>query len=277
MDRILMRDLFWQLITDEEYQTLKKLIESAIGVNLNLNRRDFIENLLLKRFKDLDVSDFKTYYEFLKNNEQEMTCLINLVTNVSTDFFREKHHFEYMEKHILPMLIASKRKIRLWSAGCSTGEEPYSIAMTLFEAIENISAYDIRILATDINTKALETAREGLYNQSHSEKLSDHTKSFHVVEDGNVKKIQINNAQREMIAFRKLNLLEVWPMKNLFDVIFCRNVTIYLKPEVTEQLFKQFDKLLEPGGFLILGHSESLNLFSDRYICLGKTIYKKVR
>lgn len=81
-----MRDLFWQLITDEEYQTLKKLIESAIGVNLNLNRRDFIENLLLKRFKDLDVSDFKTYYEFLKNNEQEMTCLINLVTNVSTDF-----------------------------------------------------------------------------------------------------------------------------------------------------------------------------------------------
>lgn len=272
-----MRDLFWQLITDEEYQTLKKLIESAIGVNLNLNRRDFIENLLLKRFKDLDVSDFKTYYEFLKNNEQEMTCLINLVTNVSTDFFREKHHFEYMAKHILPMLIASKRKIRLWSAGCSTGEEPYSIAMTLFETIENISAYDIRILATDINTKALETAREGLYNQSHSEKLSDHTKSFHVVEDGNVKKIQINNAQREMIAFRKLNLLEVWPMKNLFDVIFCRNVTIYLKPEVTEQLFKQFDKLLEPGGFLILGHSESLNLFSDRYICLGKTIYKKVR
>ncbi|HXH54703.1 MAG TPA: protein-glutamate O-methyltransferase CheR [Gammaproteobacteria bacterium] len=271
-----MRDLFWQLITDEEYQELKKLIESAIGVNLNLNRRDFIENLLLKRFKDLDISDFKTYYEFIKNNEQEMTCLINLVTNVSTNFFREKHHFEYMEKYIFPMLIASKRRIRLWSAGCSTGEEPYSIAMTLFETVENISAYDVKILATDINTRALEIARSGIYNKNRFENLSHYTKNLPVIEGDNVKKIQINKAIREIISFRKLNLLDRWPMKKLFDIIFCRNVTIYLKPEVTAQLFKQFDKLLEPGGFLILGHSESLTLFSDRYICLGKTIYKKV-
>jgi len=272
-----MRDLFWQLITDEEYQTLKELIESAIGINLNFKRRDFIENLLIKRFKELDISDFKSYYKFIKNNEQEMTCLINLVTNISTDFFREKHHFEYMSNHILPMLMASKRKIRLWSAGCSTGEEPYSIAMTVFETIGNIYEYDIKILATDINTNALEMAREGIYNQSYAEKLSDHVKSFHVIEDNNIKKIQINNVVREIIAFRKLNLLESWPMKNLFDVIFCRNVTIYLKPEVTNQLFRHFDKLLEPGGFLVLGHSESLNLFSSRYICLGKTMYKKVR
>ncbi len=276
MDRILMRALFWQLITNEEFQILKKLIESTIGINLNLNRRDFIENLLLKRFKELDVPDFKTYYELIKNDDKEMTFLINLVTNISTDFFREKHHFEYIAKYVLPMLIMSKQKIRLWSAGCSTGEEPYSMAITLFENIENMSRYDIKILATDVNTRALEMARVGIYYQSHSEKLSDHPKSFDVIEEGGVNKIQINPVLREIISFRKLNLLEPWPMKNLFNIIFCRNVTIYLKPEVTEKIFKKFDKLLEPGGILILGHSESLTLFSDRYVCLGKTIYKKV-
>lgn len=258
MDRILMKEIFWQLMTDEEYQTLKKLLETSIGINLNLNRRDFVENLLLKRFQDLAVSDFKTYYELIKNNAEEMSALINVLTNVSTHFFRENHHFEYMEKYVIPTLIASKQKIRLWSAGCATGEEAYSIAMTLFAAIKNISEYDIKILATDINTEALKIARAGLYEQDHDEK------------------IKIKEAIRELIAFRKLNLLDPWPMKNLFDVIFCRNVTIYLKPEVTEKLFKKFDALLEPGGFLFLGHSESLTLFQDRYVCLGKTIYQKV-
>src|SRR5579864_6949621 len=111
MDRILMRDLFWQLMTDEEYQTLKELIEISIGINLNLNKRDFIENLLLKRFKILDVPDCKTYFELIQDNEQEMASLINAVTNISTGFLREKHHFEFMRKHIVPKLIASKEKI----------------------------------------------------------------------------------------------------------------------------------------------------------------------
>ena len=271
-----MRDLFWQLITDEEYQVFKKLIESVIGINLNLNRKDFLENLLIKRFKDLDISDFKTYYEFIKNNEPEMKYVINFLTNVSTGFFREKHHFEYMSKHILPTWRVSKRKIRCWSAGCSSGEEPYSIAITLFETLGKMSTYDIKILATDINTNALKTAREGIYHYRHFENLSKHPKSFRLIEGANLKKIQINNVLREMIYFRRLNLLGVWPMKNLFDIIFCRNVTIYLKPEITAQLFEKFDQLLEPGGFLILGHSESLTIFRDRYLCLGKTIYKKL-
>jgi chemotaxis protein methyltransferase CheR len=271
-----MRDLFWKLITDEEYQTLKKLIEKSIGVNLNLNRRDFIENLLLKRFKDLNVGDFKAYYEFIKSNDQEMVSLIDSITNISTHFFREEHHFEYIAKHIIPRLTASKRKIRLWSAGCSTGEEAYSLAITLFETIKNMGEYDMKILATDINTKALEIAQVGIYNQSYDEKLKNYIENFNFIQNNNIKKIKIKNAIREIIAFRKLNLLDPWPMKNLFDVIFCRNVTIYLKPEVTAQLFKKFDQLLEPGGFLFLGHSENLTLFQDRYVCLGKTIYQKV-
>lgn len=275
MDGILMRDLFWQLITDAEYQALKELIEAEIGMKLSISRRDFIENLLLKRFKDLDISNFQTYYEFIKNDAQELICLVDSLTNISTYFFREIHHFEYLENHILPML-ALKRKMRFWSAGCSTGEEPYSIAITLFKTIENIHEHDIKILATDINTKALEVARMGIYNRTNSDILDHYTGSFDVIEKNHIAKIQIKETIREIITFRKLNLLETWPMKNSFDIIFCRNVIIYLKPFVIEQLFEKFDKLLEVGGFLILGHSERLTLFHDRYRCLGKTIYQKV-
>jgi chemotaxis protein methyltransferase CheR len=275
MDRILMRDLFWQLITDTEYQALKVLIETEIGIKLALNRRDFIENLLLKRFQALDIPDFRTYYELIINSPQELTFLINSLTNISTHFFREAHHFEYMANTILPRL-ASKSKIRLWSAGCSTGEEPYSMAITLVESLKNMHEYDIKILATDINTEALKIARAGIYNQASLDELNHYKKHFNVLENNHLKRIRIKKNIRALITFRKLNLLEPWPMKNLFDVIFCRNVTIYLKPSVIVELFEKFDKLLAVGGFLILGHAENLTLFPDRYICLGKTIYQKV-
>lgn len=271
-----MQGLFWQLMTDQEYQKLEKLIEDSIGVKLSHNRKDFVENLLIKKFKMLDISDFNTYYERINNDEQEMACLINSLTNTSTDFFRENHHFEYMANHILPELIASKEKIRLWSAGCSTGEEPYSMAITLYETVPDLEKLDIKILATDINTEALEFAQAGIYDQVHSKKLGNHKKSYHIVQDINHKKIQMKDFLKKIIAFRKLNLLEPWPMKNPFDVIFCRNVTIYLRPEITAHIFQRFDQLLKVGGFLILGHSENLTLFQDRYVCLGQTIYKKV-
>lgn len=280
MDRVLsdnlMRDLFWKLMTDQEYSMLEKLIEDTIGVNLNPHKRDFIENMLIKRFKVLGISDFETYYAFLKSNAQEMTSLINLMTNISTDFFRENHHFEYMASHMIPTLLASKQKIRLWSAGCSTGEEPYSMAMTLYDTIPNLDNLDVKILATDINTDALETARLGLYDLIHSKKISKHRENFDVILSNNVKKIKMHDNLKKIIAFKKLNLLEPWPIKNPFDIIFCRNVTIYLKPEVTTHLFLKFDKLLKVGGFLVLGHSENLSLFQGRYVCLGKTIYQKV-
>ncbi len=271
-----MRELFWHLITDEEYQALKVLVETETGIDVSFHKRDFIENLLLKRFKDLAISNFETYYELVKNDNSELRFLINAITNISTYFFREVHHFEYMVSHILP-IFALKRKIRLWSAGCSTGEEPYSMAITLVENLQNISECDIKILATDINTEALEIARTGIYSQVHTERLNHHKKGFDLIDDNHVKKIKIKKAVKEIITFRKLNLFKQWPMKNPFDVIFCRNVTIYLKADAIVQLFQKFDALLEIGGFLILGHSENLTLFQERYICLGKTIYQKVR
>jgi chemotaxis protein methyltransferase CheR len=273
MGRILMQNIFLQSISDEEYQSLKKLIENLTGIRLNVNRRYFLENFLLKRCQYLEISNFKTYYEVLKKNELEMTLLINLVTNLSTSFFREKHHFEYLKKHILPTLKSLKQKIRIWSAGCSTGEEPYSIAITLSETIENMNKYDIKILATDLNTDALKIAKRGIYDRDQSKTLSEHTKSYCVQENDT---IQINDDIKKIITFKKLNLLDPWPMKKMFDIIFCRNVIIYLKPEVIDQLLNKIDQLLEPGGFLFLGHSENLRHFSDRYISLGQTIYKKV-
>jgi chemotaxis protein methyltransferase CheR len=273
-----MKNLYWTLLTSEEHKKLEEIVEATVGFSLRNNKKDFIENLLIKRFSELQVSNFDSYYKILKSNRKEFSFLINKITNVSTYFFREKHHFEYLSTHVLPNLIASEKKIRLWSAGCSTGEEPYSIAMMLFGSIADISQYDIKILATDVNTVALEIAKMGLYNEDqYIEKIDQYKKFFHIVPENGVNKIQMDNSLKKIISFNYLNLLDSsWPMSNLFDVIFCRNVIIYLKPEVTRKLFEKFDRLLKVGGILALGHSENLNQFQDRYISLGKTLYQKI-
>lgn len=267
-----MKDFF---LTDDVFFRLAKLAENLAGIELTTNKLENIKVHLSERISQLGVSNFDLYYKLLQTNEVEITYFINLITNTSTSFFREKHHFDYLSNRLLPELVNNKNKIRIWSAGCATGEEPYSIAMAVYGSILNIEKYDIKILATDINTDALKIAREGIYDPDLINSIKDYKIWFKKINKPN--KVQVDDRLKKLIIFKKLNLFTAWPIHKTLDVIFCRNVTIYLKKEATYTIIKKFDSLLEVGGILILGHSEHLEGIQERYICLGKSVYKKVQ
>jgi chemotaxis protein methyltransferase CheR len=212
----------------------------------------------------------------MAQGEKEIPHLVNALTTNLTRFFRENHHFEHLQD-ILKEYEANNvlsNRIRIWSAGCSSGEEAYSIAMVASETLGCAnSAYDLKILATDIDTRVLARATQGQYTikdevspkrlHSFFRKIDDHT-------------FQVCDSLKKLVVFNALNILGPWPMKNQFDIIFCRNVVIYFDKKSQIELFERFAHILKPGGWLYIGHSENLYQISDRFQLLGRTIYQKV-
>jgi chemotaxis protein methyltransferase CheR len=193
--------------------------------------------------------------------------------------FREPHHFVYLKNELLPelrRLNASSKRLRIWSAGCSIGQEAYSIAITLKQA-GFPSDWDIKILATDLDTTVLDSGRAATYPLSHIEDLDEAVvqKFFRKSSDG--RSVQVHPGLRKMVHFKRLNLLENWPLKGPMDFIFCRNVVIYFNKETQRQLFDRYAELLPIGGRLFIGHSENLSGVSDRFESLGQTIYRKIK
>jgi chemotaxis protein methyltransferase CheR len=254
------------------YLLLKKYLADALGIVLHDNKKDLVLNAIQKRIKHLHMTAVADYLIFIKNNKIEFEFLVNLVTNKTTSFFREKHHFSFLDNYI-KTLVSYKHKIRLWSAGCSTGEEPYSIAMTLLDCLD-LSNQDIKILATDINTQALEIAKSGLYTIDEIKTLGSSQHWFRTINECKSPKYAINDQVKKLVQFQTLNLVDHWPMKGQFDVIFFRNVAIYMTPEANYTLLKRIDRSLVKGGIIMIGHAESLDMF-DNYLSLGKSIYQK--
>jgi chemotaxis protein methyltransferase CheR len=255
-----------------------KMLAKRCGIDLTDYRRQAIYNRLIKRLRLLNIQDFDSYCNLLRIDLEEEFIFINIITNLTTYFFRESYHFEYLEKILLPELIAKQNKIRIWSAGCSTGEEPYSIAMVLLENIPKIQKYDIKILATDINSDALRTAEQGSYDLDSVHKISSFRQQAWFQKDvDNSKMVNINSDLKQLITFKWLNLVDLWPMHGPFDIIFCRNVTIYFKNEISRQILARFNNLLEVNGALFLGHSETLHETREHYHTVGNSIYKKIR
>lgn len=253
------------------------MLANRCGVDLLDYRREAIYHRLIARLRELNISDFDTYCRRLRVDLEEELIFINLITNVTTYFFREKHHFDYLSRQVLPDLIQKKNRIRLWSAGCSTGEEPYSIAMTIKETLKNINQYDIKILATDINSDALLTAKMGIYSRDAIKKLSITRQHqwFSPLENQN--SVKVNDELKELITFNRLNLMQSWPMRGSFDVIFCRNVLIYFKSANSNRIINHFKDFLEVGGVLCLGYSENLHQQRDHFRSVGKSTYIKIR
>jgi len=168
--------------------------------------------------------------------------------------------------------------LRVWSAGCSTGEEPYTIAITLKESLPTAATWDVRILATDIDTNVVKTAEQGVYSIDRVKDLKTEIKRdwFRRGKGVNRNMVKVNPELREMISFRSLNLMEGWPMKGKFDIIFCRNVVIYFDKPTQRRLFERYAELLHDGGYLFLGHSESMHNLSERFKLLGNTVYQKI-
>ena len=267
--------------TREDFDVLRKISNDHSGILVPDDKFDMFYSRLSKRVRMHGLENFKQYCQYLKNNpEQEFTEFINAVTTNLTSFFREKHHFEYLKNTVIPEVLkrnSTSKKIRVWSAGCSTGEEPYSLAMTLLENIP--SGWEIKILATDLDTNVLQTAAKGVYTSDRTSDLpADTLKRWFKRGTGkNANKVKMSKDLQAIIHFKQLNLMKQWPIKHYFDFIFCRNVLIYFDRETKEHLAQRYGGLLTTGSYLFIGHSESLHQLDTGFDLIGNTIYKKVK
>lgn len=270
-------------LSDQEFKLFQKIIYRETGINMSDKKKRLVIARLSKRLRALKLDNFTQYHEYLNESpyaQNEIVNLINRVTTNKTDFFREKHHFDFLSNNIFPKIIIESKntgikRLRVWSAGCSTGEEPYSLAMTISESFKNERGWDIKILATDLDTEVLQKANQGIYpTQSISPITREYvSRYFNRKADG----YEISQQIKSMISFRKLNLmLPVFPMKKPFDVIFCRNVIIYFDHETKINLLKKFYAHLKNDGYMFIGHSESLRNMKEHFKYIKNTIYQKV-
>ncbi len=268
--------------SDKEFKFISKLVGERTGIVLSDAKRQMVYGRLSRRLRQLKLTKFSDYCDMLTSgHEGELIEFTNAITTNLTAFFRENHHFEHLKSTVLPELIKKNshtKRLRVWSAGCSSGEEPYSIAMCLREALPKSSGWDVKILATDLDSNMVQRGKDGIYTAERVEGLST-TRMKKWVKKGtgaNADKVRMSPELRDMITFKELNLMEGWPIKGPFDFMFCRNVVIYFNKETQKVLFDRYADLLRDDAHLYIGHSESLNKVTDRFNLLGKTIYQKV-
>lgn len=274
-------------MSDDVFGLFQNLIYTIAGIRLSSQKKGLLLSRLLKRLKKLGINSLHEYYKMVKNNNDELLEMLNCISTNTTHFFRENHHFEYLKNKIMPELLrikSSQKTLRIWSAGCSTGEEPYSIAITLCEALSNTQQsllherWDIKILATDISTKVLNKADNGIYEyEAISDMSEDIIHKYFLKGTGeNTGMVKVKNFLKEIIRFRRLNLKdEVYPFNRGFDIIFCRNVMIYFDENMKQHVLSMFHKHLIEGGYLFLGHSKTM-LSSNGFKPVFITVYKKI-
>ena len=267
--------------TQRDFDFLRKISNQHTGIVVSDDKYDMFYSRLAKRVRQLRLGDFREYCEYLdRNRGEEFDHFINAITTNLTSFFRENHHFQFLKNDVLKKLEqsnAGQRRIRIWSAGCSTGEEPYSIAMTVAESGLRERGWDIRILATDIDSNVLDTAAQGVYRD---EKVGDLPKSvlrkwFRQGSGSKQGYVRVVPELRQMISFKQLNLMEAWPHKGPLDVIFCRNVLIYFDSATKHKLVNRYADMLAVGGHLCIGHSESLKEVPANLDFIGHTTYRR--
>jgi chemotaxis protein methyltransferase CheR len=267
---------------EKEFGFLREFVLQHCGISLGDHKRQLVQGRLLRRLRALNLSGFEAYCDLLRRDpESELGELASCISTNVTSFFREMHHYDLLIDELLPRWLAEKKgggRLRIWSAGCSTGEEPYAIAMVLAEAIERTGIQiDAKILATDLSPQALEAARKGVYPVDRLGGVSDaRRKRWFLRGEGSFDGyVQVHPRLRELVAIQPLNLLHEWPMHGKFDAIFCRNVVIYFDVETKRALFQRMAALQPPGAILFLGHSENLYRISDQYELIGRTIYRR--
>ena len=268
-------------LSDREFERIKTRIYRAAGISLSDAKRTLVMSRLYKLVRRLGLPSFDAYVDHLEqgNSAGDAQDFVNALTTNLTRFYREEHHFEHLRQHVGALLesrprrgTAGRGRLRIWSAGCSTGQEPYTIAMSLLAAFPDLKRWDFRILATDIDTNVIARAALGVYPEAEVAGLSaERAGPFERLGNATVR---VPLAARERVAFLPLNLLDAWPMKGPFDAIFCRNVTIYFDKPTQAALFDRFATLLAPGGFLYIGHSENMAAGASGYRLVGKTIYQ---
>lgn len=271
------------ILTEDDFSRISQIVYDHCGINLHDGKKELIRARLSKKLRLGGFRTFSQYMEHIAEDQtgREFSDFIDVLSTNLTSFFRERPHFEYLSQVLLPRVIEKKAKrscfrLRAWSAGCSSGEEPYSIAITL---LENLSGgrWDAKILATDISTRILEKAKAGVYPDERLEPVSPAQRNKYLIakKSGGRKQFEVGDRLREMIVFRYLNLMEPWPISGPLDFIFCRNVMIYFDKPTQAALVRRFFELLDSGGVLFTGHSESLTGIEHDFKYVQPTIYMK--
>jgi chemotaxis protein methyltransferase CheR len=269
--------------TISDFRQIAAVLRSDVGIMLTEAKAPLVYARLVKRLRALGLESFRAYGALIATNEgtDERRRMISALTTNITRFFREPHHFDHLRTEVLPALVAKAKKggrVRIWSAGCSSGEEPYSIALTVTKLLPDAIHHDVKILATDIDTDILGKAREGIYSRSSLEPLTpeDRERGFQQVIVATGRKVfQTNSQIRNLISFKELNLVADWPMRGPFDVIFCRNTVIYFDETVQTSIWNKMAPLMPAGATLFIGHSERVVGCED-FEPVGLTTYERV-
>lgn len=261
--------------SEQDFERVRQLIYKEAGISLNPTKKDMVYGRLVRRIRELKLDGFAAYVDFLQSagGKREFELFVNALTTNLTFFFREEHHFHMLGDYL--KTLPAGQEISIWCAASSTGEEPYSIAMTALEALGGRG--NINILATDLDTSVLEVGRKGIYSADKITKLPAGyaARYFDKLPDGNY---QAKAQLRSMITFSQLNLVHNnWPMRKQFDALFCRNVMIYFDRDTQFAVLKKFHPLIKPHGLLFVGHSENFYFASEYFALRGKTVYELAR
>jgi chemotaxis protein methyltransferase CheR len=274
----LMVDLTPHHLTPAQFETIAATVHRATGINLRSGKEELVRSRLIKRLRSLGLTSFDQYLDHIKADVsgQEMVAMLDLLTTNKTSFFREERHFAFLRQWL--RANADQKKIRIWSAGCSSGEEPFSIAIVLCQELADIERRDVRILATDISGRMLERAKQAVYEQDPT--LYDVppgvlAKYFACARPDPPRAYKVQDPARSIVSFATLNLLGSWPMRGPFDFVFCRNVMIYFDAPTRQRVIKGVWEVLRPGGYLFVGHSESLLGAAAGFIYRQPAVYMK--
>ncbi|QJW98014.1 CheR family methyltransferase [Frigoriglobus tundricola] len=267
-------------LRDAEFEAICAYLYEEVGIALGGTKRDMVSSRLAKRLRHFGLNSFGEYLRRVRAGDPvgERQEFINCLTTNKTDFFREPHHFAFLRDTIVPRLrAAGKKRVRVWSAGCSTGEEPYTLAMTLAAACPAADGWDVRILASDIDTGVLAGAARGVYDADRTRDVAPDLlhRYFRRGTGAQAGKVAARPELRDLIEFRQINLIgSQWALNARFDVIFCRNVVIYFDRETQHRLLTRFAAQLDPNGYLFMGHSENIHWMADTFVSLGGTVYR---
>lgn len=269
-------------LTDGEFQKFSELIYRHVGIFMKPEKKELLNARLGKRLRECQIDTFQEYFDFISRPDQQRAEFIKFLDSVSTNFtsfFREVSHFDYLSSRVLPELQAKSggRELFFWSSASSSGEEPYTMAIFLSEFAQQNPGFRYKILATDISTKVLAMAASGVYPLEQASKVPNDIlrKYFQKGVGASVGKIKIKDELRRQVTFQRFNLMDDFSWRGEMDVIFCRNVMIYFDRQTQERLVSKFHQCLKPGGYLFIGHSESISSVAHEFIQVEATTYKK--
>lgn len=268
-------------LTDSDFNRIRELLRELCWIHMGEGKRELVRGRLAKRLRALGLDSYSSYLDLVDNDEVELSVMVDSLTTNYTSFFRGEGHFSYLSKEVLePLLALGRRRIRLWSAGCSSGEEAYSAAIVCKEALsKQQGTVDVLILATDVSDKVLGVARAGVYDKGRLLPVPPTIRRQYFAPadaDGEKGRYKVSADLRQLVRFKKHNLAGPWPMKGPFNAVFCRNVMIYFAREAKIALLERFYRVIGPGGVLFIGHSESLKGLTGGFRYVAPGIYTRL-